>query len=81
VAAPVTTSEQQEMSMAGSRALLRRASQVVPGGVHSGRRKLEPPLCVRRASGAYVEDIDGNSFIDYHAAYGAILLGHSWHER
>src|SRR5205085_2072203 len=46
--------------------------------VHSGRRKLEPPLCVRRASGAYVEDVDGNRFIDYHAAYGAILLGHSY---
>src|SRR5215510_8216291 len=64
--------------MAGSRALLDAAADVVPGGVHSGRRKLEPPLCVRRAQGAYLEDVDGNRFIDYHAAYGAILLGHSY---
>jgi glutamate-1-semialdehyde 2,1-aminomutase len=66
--------------MIKSRALLDEASKVVPGGVHSGRRKLEPPLCVRRAHGAYVEDVDGNRFIDYHAAYGAILLGHSYPE-
>jgi glutamate-1-semialdehyde 2,1-aminomutase len=24
-----------------------------------------------------LEDVDGNSYIDYHAAYGAIMLGHS----
>jgi glutamate-1-semialdehyde 2,1-aminomutase len=66
--------------MAKSRALLDTASEVVPGGVHSGRRKLEPPLCVQRAHGAYLEDVDGNHFIDYHAAYGAILLGHSYPE-
>lgn len=66
--------------MAKSRALLDTAAEVVPGGVHSGRRKLEPPLCVQRAQGAYLEDVDGNRFIDYHAAYGAILLGHSYPE-
>ena len=78
MATPTTDVGVRDLDMSGSRALLERASQFVPGGVHSGRRKLEPPLCVRRASGAYVEDVDGNRFIDYHAAYGAILLGHSY---
>jgi glutamate-1-semialdehyde 2,1-aminomutase len=60
-----------------SRELLERAMKVTPGGVNTARRKIEPPLCVARGHGAYVEDLDGNRYIDYHAAYGAILLGHS----
>jgi glutamate-1-semialdehyde 2,1-aminomutase len=63
--------------VAKSRALLDRASEVTPGGVNTARRKIDPPLCIRRGDGAYVEDLDGNRYIDYHAAYGAILLGHS----
>jgi glutamate-1-semialdehyde 2,1-aminomutase len=74
----MTESTAATTEMAGSRRLLSEAAKVVPGGVHSGRRKLEPPLCVGRANGAYLTDVDGNRFIDYHAAYGAILLGHSY---
>ena len=58
--------------------LLRRACLVTPGGVNTARRKIDPPLCIRRGQGAYVEDLDGNRYIDFHAAYGAILLGHSY---
>jgi glutamate-1-semialdehyde 2,1-aminomutase len=61
----------------GSRALIDRAARVVPGGVNSGRRHIEPPLCFRKAAGAYVEDVDGNRYLDYHAAWGAIVLGHA----
>jgi len=61
-----------------SRELLERAARVIPGGVNTARRKIDPPLCVARGHGAYVEDVDGNRYIDYHAAYGAILLGHSY---
>jgi glutamate-1-semialdehyde 2,1-aminomutase len=61
-----------------SRALLERAKRVIPGGVNTARRKIDPPLCIDRGQGAYVEDVDGNQYIDYHAAYGAILLGHSY---
>lgn len=60
-----------------SRELLERAMKVTPGGVNTARRKIDPPLCIRRGHGAYLEDLDGNRYIDYHAAYGAILLGHS----
>lgn len=62
--------------LAKSRALLEHASVVTPGGVNTARRKIDPPMCLRRGQGAYVEDLDGNRYIDFHAAYGAILLGH-----
>jgi glutamate-1-semialdehyde 2,1-aminomutase len=59
-------------------ALFDRANRVIPGGVNTARRKISPPLCLARARGAYVEDLDGNQYVDYHAAYGAIFLGHCW---
>ena len=58
--------------------LLDEAARFIPGGVNTCRRRSSPALCVRRAQGAYLEDLDGRRFIDYHAAYGAILLGHSY---
>ena len=61
----------------GSERLLAAASEVIPGGVNSGRRNTASKLCVRRAKGAYFDDIDGRRYIDYHAAYGPIVLGHS----
>jgi glutamate-1-semialdehyde 2,1-aminomutase len=61
-----------------SRQLLEHAMRVIPGGVNTARRKIDPSLCIARGEGSYVEDLDGNRYIDYHAAYGAILLGHSY---
>jgi glutamate-1-semialdehyde 2,1-aminomutase len=63
--------------MNASEALLETAAEVIPGGVNTCRRRSEPRLCFRRGAGAYLEDLDGNRFLDYHAAYGAIFLGHS----
>lgn len=60
-----------------SQELFDRAKRVVPGAVNTARRKIQPPLTVDRAEGAYFWDLDGNRFIDYHAAYGAVFLGHS----
>ena len=57
--------------------LLKRAAEITPGGVNTARRKIDPPLCFRRGDGAYVEDMDGNVYVDYHAAYGGVFLGHS----
>lgn len=64
-------------SLASSAALFERGARVTPGGVNTARRKIDPPVCFRRGQGAYLEDFDGNRYIDYHAAYGPILLGHS----
>jgi glutamate-1-semialdehyde 2,1-aminomutase len=60
-----------------SHALLEEAARYIPGGVNTCRRRSEPRLCFRRGEGAYLEDLDGRRFVDYHAAYGAIFLGHS----
>lgn len=61
-----------------SAALLDRAATVTPGGVNSMRRRIDPPLCPERGMGAYIQDVDGNRYLDFHAAYGAIVLGHSY---
>jgi glutamate-1-semialdehyde 2,1-aminomutase len=74
---PVDTSSQPS-EVRDSAELLDRAARVIPGGVDTCRRKIKPPLCFRRGDGALIEDLAGNQFIDYHAAYGAILLGHSY---
>src|SRR5258708_32836633 len=63
--------------MTASEILPDEAAAVIPGGVNTCRRRSEPRLCFRRGEGAYLEDLDGRRYIDYHAAYGAILLGHS----
>jgi glutamate-1-semialdehyde 2,1-aminomutase len=59
-----------------SQKLAERAWEVIPGGVNTCRRKIDPPLAVARAKGAYFWDLDGRQYLDYHAAYGAIFLGH-----
>jgi glutamate-1-semialdehyde 2,1-aminomutase len=51
---------------------------LVPGGVTSSARKLSPHLVFREAHGAYLTDVDGNHYLDYHAAFGAVLLGHNY---
>lgn len=35
------------------------------------------PIAIQRASGSYVEDVDGNVFIDFLCAAGALPLGHN----
>src|SRR3954454_23475901 len=60
-----------------SERLLDEAARFIPGGVNTCRRRSEPRVCFRRGAVAYLWDLDGRRYLDYHAAYGAILLGHS----
>jgi glutamate-1-semialdehyde 2,1-aminomutase len=60
-----------------SRALLRRAAHVIPGGVNTAKRKISPALCVRRGCGGRIQTLDGAWLIDHHCAYGAVFLGHA----
>jgi len=55
--------------------LFEKAKKVAPGGVHSDFRQAFP-IFFESANGSRIADVDGNSFIDYHNAFGAILLGH-----
>jgi glutamate-1-semialdehyde 2,1-aminomutase len=64
-----------------SQKLFQRASQVIPGGVDSPVRAFAAvgasPLFIKRASGATIEDVDGNRFIDYVMSWGPLIHGHA----
>lgn len=57
--------------------LAARAEAVIPGGLNSATRRLGPPFGFERSQGAYLWDFEGRRFTDYHAAFGAIVLGHN----
>jgi len=59
-----------------SRELSALAQQYLPGGVSSTNRVVDPNIMFRRAEGAYIYDVDGNRYLDYHAAFGPPVLGH-----
>ena len=64
-----------------SQKLFARASQILPGGVDSPVRAFQAvggaPLFICRASGAVIEDVDGNRFIDYVMSWGPLIHGHA----
>jgi len=59
--------------------LAARAARVIPGGVNSGQRRVPglEELIVTATSGATFTDAEGNTYTDYHAAFGPPLLGHN----
>jgi glutamate-1-semialdehyde 2,1-aminomutase len=61
----------------GSADLVARAQRVIPGGVNSTNRILPWPVAFQSAQGAYLTDADGRTYLDYHAAFGPLLLGHN----
>ncbi len=61
-------------------ALSTRAQRVIPGGVNSSNRLLPWPMVVVHAAGAYFSDAEGTRYLDYHAAFGPIILGHNHSE-
>ncbi len=65
------------MNFDNSDRLRARAAKVIPGGVNSASRRLPGPFSWDRAEGAYIRDVDGNEYLDFHAAFGPIVLGHN----
>lgn len=57
--------------------LFERAVAVTPGGVNSGTRGLKEPIVWETGAGAYLVDAEGRRYLDYHAAFGPIILGHN----
>jgi len=57
------------------------AQTVIPGGVNSPVRAFGgvdvSPVFIASAQGAYVTDIDGNTYIDYVGSWGPMILGHA----
>jgi glutamate-1-semialdehyde 2,1-aminomutase len=74
---PLADAARDELCLRRSNRLLAQAARVIPGGLNSGRRSASSCICVKEAHGAYLWDVDGNRYVDYHAAYGPIVLGHA----
>lgn len=63
-----------------SKALFRRAQELIPGGVNSPVRACRSvgtdPRFIQNAQGCYIYDADGNRFVDYIGSWGPMILGH-----
>lgn len=54
-----------------------RARKVLPLGVPSSFQAYDPhPIVVRRAQEAWMEDVDGNRYVDFDMGFGALFSGH-----
>ncbi|NBD25898.1 glutamate-1-semialdehyde 2,1-aminomutase [Paenibacillus sp. T1] len=64
-----------------SKAAFAKAKTVIPGGVNSPVRAFKSvgltPVYMERGEGCRVYDIDGNSYIDYVASWGPLIMGHA----
>jgi glutamate-1-semialdehyde 2,1-aminomutase len=64
--------------------LFDQAQRLTPGGVNSPVRAFRAvggaPRFMTRGVGAYLEDVDGNRFVDYVQSWGALLFGHAREE-
>ena len=70
------------MNRSTSESLFTRAKTSIPGGVNSPVRAFKSvggnPIFFKSAKGAYLFDVDGNSYIDYINSWGPMILGHAY---
>ncbi len=60
----------------GSKEMIQKAKEVIPGGVQHNLAFNHPfPLVFKQAEGAYLTDIDGNRYYDFLQAGGPTVLG------
>ena len=62
--------------------LWRRATDLIPGGVNSPVRAmravgLDEPVFMERGEGAFIEDVDGNRYVDWVMSWGPLIFGHA----
>jgi glutamate-1-semialdehyde 2,1-aminomutase len=64
--------------------LFEKAKKFIPGGVNSPVRAFKSvggtPVYMAKGSGAYMTDVDGNTYLDYVGSWGPFILG-SMHPR
>ena len=63
-------------------ALYDRAQRLIPGGVNSPVRAmrgvgLDEPLFMRSGIGPFIEDVNGNRYVDWVLSWGPLLFGHA----
>ena len=62
-----------------SKEITEEAKRYIPGGVQHNLAFNKPfPICVTKAEGAYLTDIDGNTYIDFLQAGGPTILGSNY---
>lgn len=66
-----------DLSFPNSGKVLRNNAKFIPGGVISVNRSVQPEIVFFKADGAYLWDVDGNRYLDYHAAFAPHFLGHN----
>lgn len=66
----------RESKIASSQQLMDRSRKTIPGGVSSYARKFDRPLSFDSGQGSKVYSVDGDEYVDYLQAWGAIILGH-----
>ncbi|KTD04236.1 glutamate-1-semialdehyde-2,1-aminomutase [Legionella geestiana] len=66
--------------MTTSHELFEAARNVIPGGVNSPVRAFRQvggePVFFRKGRGAFLEDVEGKTYIDYIGSWGPLILGH-----
>lgn len=67
--------------MVSNRELFEEALNYLPGGVNSPVRAFKAvegePIIVKRGKGAYIEDVEGNKYVDFLMSWGPLILGHA----
>ena len=68
-----------DVKCAKSKAITAEAKKYIPGGVQHNLAFNKPfPMCMVKAEGAYLYDIDGNKYIDFLQAGGPTILGSNY---
>jgi glutamate-1-semialdehyde 2,1-aminomutase len=70
------------VSVTRSAELYAAACRLIPGGVNSPVRAMrsvgmDAPVFVRRGEGAWIEDVDGNRYVDWVMSWGPLVFGHA----
>ncbi|MBR5113106.1 MAG: aspartate aminotransferase family protein, partial [Clostridia bacterium] len=68
-----------ETKCAKSKEITTEAKKYIPGGVQHNLAFNYPfPICITKAEGAYLYDIDGNKYFDFLQAGGPTILGSNY---
>jgi len=70
------------VALAERSSLWLRATKVIPGGVNSPVRAmrsvgLDEPVFMRSGEGAWIEDVNGNRYVDWVMSWGPLIFGHA----
>jgi glutamate-1-semialdehyde 2,1-aminomutase len=71
------TVSNREPGVSRAQQILRHNSQYIPGGMASVNRRTDPAIAFARGQGAYLWDVEGRKYIDYHAGFAPYILGHN----